>query len=286
MAQILHAPVSERTGPCTIISRPLLLSKRSMHARTADGCRTFRTDVWAGWGCHLCRVGEISLGQETNCQISSICTQSDCLVSRIMPFINCIPSSSRALTSSRLPSFCRQKAGGAIQHARTLKSSAVRTSKAASPGDPLRPDVPLSEFQLPLHPLPPPIPRISESSAITRPVLHRLHRLSALNPPAENSPEEEQLTRELNGLVGLMDLVKAVELPKDLDMADLLSEGRGEILVDGSHLDEAGSLGEEGRKAKLAAEAKEAEKGRELLAYATKTTGEYHSSRSNRKSSA
>lgn len=91
---------------------------------------------------------------------------------------------------------------------------------------------------------------------------------------------------ELNGLVGLMDLVKAVELPKDLDMADLLSEGRGEITVDGRHLDEEGAFGEGGRKTKLDAAAKEAEKGRELLGYATKTTGEYYSSRSNRKSTA
>lgn len=220
-----------------------------------------------------------------------------------MTFIVCAASGSRHIVTrgirrlgapQALPRPSASVLGRQAALSSSTRSSLQATTKQVDAGcrdnmtnsDPLHPDIPLSDVQLPLEALPPPIPSIRPSQAINRETLHRLHRLSALNPPPEGSKEETQLIDELNGLVGLMDLVKDVQLPEGLDMAGLLSEGRGEILLDGSHLDASDmdlQTGAVNREVKLAKGAAEAEKGRDLFKYATKTTGEYYSSKSNRK---
>lgn len=105
---------------------------------------------------------------------------------------------------------------------------ARRYSKEAA-AHPLDPGVPLNEHQLPVTPLPPPILSIPPAS-LSRADLERLHRLAALDPPAQGSAEEGQLLAELNELVGLMDLVHEVEV--DEDHAELLTHGVPEMVFD------------------------------------------------------
>jgi hypothetical protein len=133
--------------------------------------------------------------------------------------------------------------------------------------------------------------------------LYRLHRLSALNPPPSGSEEEKEMLAELDTLVGLMDLVQAVEMELGLDVSGLLAEGVGEMVIDGSHEmartrtdmeaetktktsttstteDEVGGLLGERRETSHAAgdgKGKYTHKsGRELLEYATRRVGDYY----------
>ncbi|ORY22029.1 hypothetical protein BCR39DRAFT_562455 [Naematelia encephala] len=133
----------------------------------------------------------------------------------------------------------------------------------------LSPSHPTTSLGLPIDPLPSPLPEI-QPVIVPRETLVKLHRLSALNPPPEGSKEEAQLVSELSELVGLMELVKAVPLPEG-DLSSLLSEGLGEVVVDGSHEDAPGLEVEEG--------AEEEVRSRELLGYATRRVGDYYASR-------
>ncbi len=94
--------------------------------------------------------------------------------------------------------------------------------------------------------------------------------------------EEKKLISGLGELVGLMDLVKEVELPpgdRDDMVRELLSEGIGEVLIDGS--DEAGTLALEGGGKE--GERREMKSGRELLEYSTRRVRDYYAHRVERK---
>jgi hypothetical protein len=152
------------------------------------------------------------------------------------------------------------------------------TTKPPSP-DPLHPQIPTSPLGLPLNPLPSSIPQITPTS-ITRETFHRLHRLAALNPPPPDSEEEVALMSGLGELVGLMDLVKEVQLPdgdRDEMFRELLSEGVGEVIIDGSDEPLPTKTEEEREK-----EVRE-KSGRELLGWATRRVGDYYAHRVEKK---
>jgi hypothetical protein len=132
--------------------------------------------------------------------------------------------------------------------------------------------------------------------------LHRLHRLSALNPPASGSEEEKEMLAELGTLVGLMDLVQAVEMEPGLDVGGLLADGVGEMVIDGSHEmarartrmkaeaeattstststsieeDIVALLGERRETHSAGDPEHRSKSGRELLEYATRRVGDYY----------
>jgi hypothetical protein len=144
------------------------------------------------------------------------------------------------------------------------------TLKGAALSDPLGPGVPVSSLGLPIHPLP--LPKSTSqptSTPMSREDFHRLHRLSALDPPAEGSIEETRLLKGLQGLIGLMEAVKAVEIPKG-DYGELLGRGVGELVLDF----EKSPVVEAEETAAI-----DVKKGRELLAYATRRVGDYYASR-------
>jgi hypothetical protein len=98
--------------------------------------------------------------------------------------------------------------------------------------------------------------------------------LSALDPPTKGSKEEEDLLKGLNELVGLMEVVKAVELPEGKDaIGELLTQGVSEVVI-GEHTGEdIGSAGEDTAR------------GRELLQWATRRKGDYYHSKAAKRSS-
>jgi hypothetical protein len=99
--------------------------------------------------------------------------------------------------------------------------------------------------------------------------MERLHRLSALNPPLPGSAEEKELLEGLNELVGLMEAVKAVELPEGKDAVQkLLNRGVGEVVI-------GQDTGGEGEKEKV--------EGRELLKWATRRKGDYYHSKAGKR---
>ncbi|WVQ73470.1 hypothetical protein IAR50_003042 [Cryptococcus sp. DSM 104548] len=111
------------------------------------------------------------------------------------------------------------------------------------------------------------IPQIAPTP-LSRDVLVRLHKLSALTPPPEGSGEEAELMDELGELVGLMDLVKQVELPQE-EIEGLLGEGIGAIRVGESDVgkeDVAGPI--EGKQ----------ESGKKLLEWSPTRVGDFFSS--------
>ncbi|EIW72418.1 hypothetical protein TREMEDRAFT_58581 [Tremella mesenterica DSM 1558] len=75
---------------------------------------------------------------------------------------------------------------------------------------------------------------------LTRKEFERLHRLSALIPPEKGSKEEAILLKELSGLLGLMDLVKDVDMEfkddeeRERMIRDLLSDTGTEVVIDGT----------------------------------------------------
>ncbi|RXK36113.1 hypothetical protein M231_06604 [Tremella mesenterica] len=75
---------------------------------------------------------------------------------------------------------------------------------------------------------------------LTRKEFERLHRLSALIPPEKGSKEEVILLKELSGLLGLMDLVKDVDMEfkddeeRERMIRDLLSDTGTEVVIDGT----------------------------------------------------
>lgn len=125
---------------------------------------------------------------------------------------------------------------------------------------PLRPNISLTEHQLPVTPLDPPILSIPPSS-LSRADLERLHSLAALNPPPAGSSEEAKLLEDLNELVGLMDLVHEVEV--DEDHGELLTHGVPEMVfdVDTQHKPQSPPEGK---------------RNKELLEYATRRIGDYY----------
>lgn len=130
--------------------------------------------------------------------------------------------------------------------------------------DPLRPKIPISDLGLPLESQPAPLPTIPQSTLLSAD-LERLHRLSALDPPEKGSQEEKDLLRGLNELVGLMEVVKEVQLPVGKDtIGELLTQGVGEVVI-GEH------TGGERET--------EAVNGRELLQWATRKKGDYYHSK-------
>lgn len=187
-------------------------------------------------------------------------------------------TSSRALSAIRL----------SISHLQPTRaiSTSLRLSNTSSP------DTSPSSSSASLRPTP---------LILSREELHRLHRLSALDPPAANSPEERELLEDLGALVGLMDMVKDVELPKmtDEEVGRLLAGGVGSVEFDGLDGEDWDDVGhgvgsaaeprtgeqEEGRdgiveKGKAASKGKDTTKrGRELLEYATNRRGDYYMSR-------
>jgi len=84
--------------------------------------------------------------------------------------------------------------------------------------------------------------------AISSATIKHLHKLSALIPPAEGTPEHEILTRELEELVRLVEAVKLValkDITEDEGVPDgrVWAEGTGIRLDQGSGADDAVPLG-------------------------------------------
>ncbi|TYJ58377.1 hypothetical protein B9479_000923 [Cryptococcus floricola] len=109
------------------------------------------------------------------------------------------------------------------------------------------------------------IPKITPTP-LSRDVLVKLHKLSALHPPPEGSAEEAEMMEELGELVGLMDLVKQVELPQE-EIEGLLGEGIGAIKIGQS--DASGKEEETSEKE---------ESGKKLLAWSPTRVGDFYSS--------
>ncbi|WVQ84342.1 hypothetical protein IAT38_006494 [Cryptococcus sp. DSM 104549] len=145
----------------------------------------------------------------------------------------------------------------------TASSSSSQTTPSQSPSTEPTPT-----------PTPTPLPQIIPTP-LTRPALHRLHALSALRPPPPDSEEERVLTQELGELVGLMELVKGVEIPegvldKEGGVGGLLAEGVGAVVI--------GRPGEgEGVGEGVKREAK-GKHGHELLGWSPTRTGDFYSS--------
>ncbi|KAI0068956.1 hypothetical protein BV25DRAFT_68384 [Artomyces pyxidatus] len=74
-------------------------------------------------------------------------------------------------------------------------------------------------------------PKISPST------LTHLHRLSALLPPEEGTPEHETLTRELEGLVQLVEAVKMAQFGQDKAGAHLGAKSDGRIWPENTGID-------------------------------------------------
>lgn len=104
---------------------------------------------------------------------------------------------------------------------------------------------------------------------ITRQQLEKLHTLSALAPPPAGSREEKQLLDELSELVGLMELVKDVELPQE-EIERLLAEGVGAVRIGEIDLKDEGKAENEvnGRE----------KSGQDLLDWSSTRLGDYYSS--------
>jgi len=160
--------------------------------------------------------------------------------------------------------------------ARSALSITLRVTRPKSTHNPLKPSVETDELGLPLTPAPLPIPDIPKAS-ISRESLVKLHRLSALDPPEEGSPEELQLKAELGELLGLMDIVKNVEMPHgEVNLAQLLTEGVGEVVIDEKVAEASKGV----QKVRIEEKLEHREKhGKELLEWATRRVGDYYASR-------
>ncbi|KAK8858848.1 hypothetical protein IAR55_003078 [Kwoniella newhampshirensis] len=128
---------------------------------------------------------------------------------------------------------------------------------------------------------------------LDRPTLHRLHHLSALNPPPPDSIEEKQLLSDLSDLISLMDQVKSVRLPTSHEeRGRLLGQGVGQVKIDEGVFDrlnaisspekhgEAEVQGNELRDEDCNEEGQTEEtSGKELLNWATTRVGDFYSSK-------
>ncbi|KAK6907743.1 hypothetical protein L486_05664 [Kwoniella mangroviensis CBS 10435] len=117
------------------------------------------------------------------------------------------------------------------------------------------------------------------STRISRETLHRLHRLSALNPPPPDSSEEGELIDELSELISLMDEVKQMELPHSLEeRADLLNQGVfGEVTISQESLDRLDKIRQLGN-GQVEDKARE-RSGKQLLDWSTNRLGDYYASK-------
>ncbi|KAJ9124079.1 hypothetical protein QFC22_000874 [Naganishia vaughanmartiniae] len=155
--------------------------------------------------------------------------------------------------------------------------------------DPLNPQIATDEVGLPLHPTvlpaeifnPPP-------TRITSAELQRLYRLAAIAPPVPGSQEEDEMLRGLEGLLGLMDQVKKVQLNLDLGSSEEVSESEEaqeerkalrksairRLLVAGNYADPSeildGSRIEEEVPQQDEKQGNETVKGKDLLAWRTR----------------
>ncbi|KAF5393662.1 hypothetical protein D9757_000290 [Collybiopsis confluens] len=145
-----------------------------------------------------------------------------------------------------------------ISHYRTLKrSSKIDLSHDTdSEGLPVRPVWSVNEL-LSSYPKP-------ELSSET---FKHLHKLSALIPPDEHTPEFGELKKELEELVRLVEAVKLVDTAgvQPVDLRPTLG-----------HREEAEVVDEDER-------AEDGETGRELLKYASRTSGEFYVVEADRK---
>jgi hypothetical protein len=160
--------------------------------------------------------------------------------------------------------------------ARSVLSITLRFSRPKSTHNPLKPTVETDELGLPVTPAPLPIPDIPRAN-LSRETLVKLHRLSALKPPEEGSPEEMQLKAELGELLGLMDIVKNVEMPQgEVNLRQLLTEGVSEVVID----EKVAEVGAGLQQARMEEKLEHREKhGKELLDWATRRVGDYYASR-------
>lgn len=94
--------------------------------------------------------------------------------------------------------------------------------------------------------------------------LTHLHRLSALTPPEEGTPEHAKLTSELEDLIKLVEAVKLVDC-SELKDEDKIPDGR--ILPKGVGIDLTGGGGGGGE---------EVTDGRELLKHAARTENGFY----------
>ena len=127
---------------------------------------------------------------------------------------------------------------------------------------------------LPTHP--DPLPDI-KPKMLSRTTLHKLHRLSALNSPPNDSEEEKKLLHELGELVGLMELVKDVRL--DGDVGELLAEGVGEVFigeVDNSDHSNKPRRGDSAVQETSLGKDPDEKSGRELLDWASRRIGDFY----------
>lgn len=155
--------------------------------------------------------------------------------------------------------------------ARYLGAAQMYTTQilsSPSAHDPLKPTIPTSDLGLPLAPQVAPA-TFKSTSTLHTDDLERLHRLSALNPPPVGSSEETELLEGLNELVGLMEAVKAVELPERKEaIGQLLNQGVGEVVIGQDTGSERGS---------------EEVNGRDLLGWATRRKGDYYHSKAGKR---
>jgi Arc/MetJ family transcription regulator len=154
------------------------------------------------------------------------------------------------------------------RHFDTTRTYTTKSQQFKSPHDPLNPTIPTSNLGLPLIPQPA-LNSLRSTQPLVSSDLERLHRLSALNPPLPGSKEEKELLEGLNELVGLMEAVKAVQLPEGKEaVGELLNRGVGEDVI-----------GEETGTDRGTGEVE----GRELLRWATRRKGDYYHSRAGKR---
>lgn len=163
---------------------------------------------------------------------------------------------------------CRRCSRYQSRHFVATRRYTAKSHQPGSPHDPLKPTSPTSNLGLPLNPQPALVsPKLKQPLLSSD--LERLHRLSALNPPLSGSKEETELLDGLNELVGLMEAVKAVQLPEGKEaVGELLNQGVGEVVIG----EETGTERENGEV-----------EGRQLLGWATRRKGDYYHSKAGKK---
>jgi hypothetical protein len=190
------------------------------------------------------------------------------LLSLIKPYTYDHPIMHAGRTLGHVARLSQRSASCQMRCLITTRMYTTKSQQSQPPHDPLKPTIPISDLGLPLSPQP-----ALTSPKSTQPLLssdlERLHRLSALNPPPPGSKEEKELLEGLNELVGLMEAVKAVQLPEGKEaVGELLNRGVGEVVI-----------GEETGVERGTGEVE----GRELLRWATRRKGDYYHSRAGKR---
>lgn len=150
----------------------------------------------------------------------------------------------RNRVSSRPPTFGTNLAARPqlMHYQCTVRDQSTHVTSAF---DPLNPQVETDEFGLPLSPIPLPADILNPPpTRITSAQLQRLHKLAAIAPPPVGSQDEVEMLRGLEGLLGLMDQVKKVELDHELvrgteesDDGQQRKEAIRRLLASGSYAD-------------------------------------------------